>query len=102
MQAIFLFHLFHFLVIFQDIEFEIDGDFDKRTLYGYIPDLGGKMLQLDVSNYSIDTNGDVVIDSEKYTVFPCPSVSLPSSKICKNLSKIDGWAFSISSNNTIE
>ena len=38
----------------------------KRTLYGYIPDLGGKMLQLDVSNYSIDTNGDVVIDSEKY------------------------------------
>ena len=43
-----------------------------------------------------------MIVSEKYTVFPCPSVILPSSKICKNLSKIEGCAFSISSNNKME
>src|SRR5918999_390604 len=38
------------------------------------------------------------IDSEKCTVLPRPSVSRPSSRICRNLSKMRGCAFSISSN----
>ena len=38
--------------------------------------------------------------SEKYAVSPRPSVSRPSSRICRNLSRIRGCAFSISSNST--
>ena len=40
--------------------------------------------------------------SAKEMVSPLPSVKRPSSRICKNLSKIRGCAFSISSNNNKE
>ena len=42
------------------------------------------------------------MDSEKYTVSPFPSVNLPSSNICKNMSSTRGCAFSISSNRMTE
>ena len=36
----------------------------------------------------------------KSTVLPCASVNLPSSKICSNVLKTSGWAFSTSSSKT--
>jgi len=38
----------------------------------------------------------------KFTVLPCASVNLPSSRICNNIFITSGWAFSISSNNITE
>jgi hypothetical protein len=38
----------------------------------------------------------------KSTVRPCPSVSRPSSSTCSSRLNTSGWAFSISSNSTIE
>ncbi len=44
----------------------------------------------------------IIIVFLKFTVFPWPSVSLPSSKIWSNTLNTSGWAFSISSNKTTE
>ena len=38
----------------------------------------------------------------KFTVLPCASVILPSSRICSSTFSTSGWAFSISSNSTTE
>ena len=47
----------------------IKGDLNKKALYGYKSDTN-QLIQLDVSNYEINSNGDVIFKSQQVEAYP--------------------------------